>query len=405
MSAGVQKPCDDINSESLTFDLPIWYDEHKFKRGQRYFFDNRFGMMTSNLYGLFSLLCDPRGSQFLDRTGKSSDKISAKKRYASTTQTMLNWYKIDFEAGSKSWESLKRVRKMHLLATQASLKKGNQMIVQSEMALTQFGFMGYALVRPHLLGIKHDNTEDRESFVHFWAVVGCMLGIEDQFNMCLFELDVVEIICIRYIFIPLIQLETPVFHKLVSAFIEGMKNFVPFSSYESRLFLAKRLLGVPGYQYDVDLTKEYYCKTLFTAEEFQNIAENINHDGAEYRKNYLFSEKMCVLHIQKLDSYQHLKSDDNSTLENEDDSNEFPGIFELLQLNHYKKLIVTQIDVNQIKNYLNDNKFKEMSKKDQFLVKLGINQSKMLKHKISNYISETGLSVILFMIEKFLKNN
>lgn len=37
-------------------------------------------MMTSNLYGLFSLLCDPRGAQFLDRTGKSSDKLSAKKR-------------------------------------------------------------------------------------------------------------------------------------------------------------------------------------------------------------------------------------------------------------------------------------------------------------------------------------
>lgn len=81
---------------------------------------------------------------------------------------------------------------MHLQASKASLMKGNQIIVQSEMALTQFGFMGYALVRPHLLGIKHDNTDDRKSFVHFWAVVGCMLGIEDQFNMCLFELDVVE---------------------------------------------------------------------------------------------------------------------------------------------------------------------------------------------------------------------
>ena len=32
MSAGVQKPCDDLNSESLTFELPMWYDEQKFKR-------------------------------------------------------------------------------------------------------------------------------------------------------------------------------------------------------------------------------------------------------------------------------------------------------------------------------------------------------------------------------------
>lgn len=32
MSAGIHKPCDDLNNESLTFDLPIWYDEQKFKR-------------------------------------------------------------------------------------------------------------------------------------------------------------------------------------------------------------------------------------------------------------------------------------------------------------------------------------------------------------------------------------
>lgn len=156
---------------------------------------------------------------------------------------------------------------------------------------------------------------------------------------------------------------------------------------------------------DVDFSKEYYCKTLFTTEEFQNIAEKLNQDGADYRKNYLFSEKMCVLHFQKLDSYHHLKSDENSTLENGDNSNEFSGICELLQLNHSSKLTVTQIDVDQINNYLNDNKFKALSKKDQFLVKFGINQSKMLKYKITNFISENALSVILFMMEKFLKNN
>lgn len=167
---------------------------------------------------------------------------------------------------------------------------------------------------------------------------------------------------------------------------------------------------------DVDLTKENYCKTLFTAEEFIKIAEHINDNDAKklYRKNYLFSEKMCVLHIQRMDSYQHINSDDNSISENinnnkckdnNHDNDEFPGITELLQLNHSNKLTVTQIDVNQINNYLNDSKFKSMSKKDQFLVKFGIHQSKMLKFKITNSISEAGLSVILFMIEKFLKNN
>lgn len=87
---------------------------------------------------------------------------------------------------------MKRVRKMHLFASKAAEKSGYGMIPQAAMAMTNFGFMGYALVRPHFLGIKHNNDEDREAFVHFWAVVGHMLGVKDEFNMCLQTLEVVE---------------------------------------------------------------------------------------------------------------------------------------------------------------------------------------------------------------------
>jgi hypothetical protein len=60
------------------------------------------------------------------------------------------------------------------------------------MVITQFGFMGYALIRPDFLGIHHGNDEDREGFVHLWAVVGSLLGIKDEFNLCLHQLSVVE---------------------------------------------------------------------------------------------------------------------------------------------------------------------------------------------------------------------
>lgn len=66
-------------------------------------------------------------------------------------------------------------------------------ITQAAVSMTLFGFMGYALVRPHLLGIKHDNDEDREAFVHFWGVIGHMLGLKDEFNMCLQQLNVIEV--------------------------------------------------------------------------------------------------------------------------------------------------------------------------------------------------------------------
>jgi ER-bound oxygenase mpaB/B'/Rubber oxygenase, catalytic domain len=94
----------------------------------------------------------------------------------------------------RSIKSLKRVRGMHLNAVQAGERQGKLRIPLTPMlmSLTVFSFMGFALVRPHLLGINHENQNDREGFVHFWAVIGYMLGIKDEFNMCLHPIEVVE---------------------------------------------------------------------------------------------------------------------------------------------------------------------------------------------------------------------
>lgn len=81
---------------------------------------------------------------------------------------------------------------MHLAASNASLERTKRGIPQAYMTFTAFGFMGYALVKPHLLAIRHDSVEDREAYVHMWAVICSMLGIKDEFNLCLNRLDVVE---------------------------------------------------------------------------------------------------------------------------------------------------------------------------------------------------------------------
>ena len=72
-----------------------------FFRGQKYFLDNRSGIMMSNLYGLFSLICEPSGAKLLDQTGQSSTPETAKKRYISTTLHMMSWYEVDLVPGSK----------------------------------------------------------------------------------------------------------------------------------------------------------------------------------------------------------------------------------------------------------------------------------------------------------------
>lgn len=57
--------------------------------------------MLSNLYGLFSLICEPIGAKILDRTGMSSTAVTAKKRYVSTTIHMTSWYSLELTPGSK----------------------------------------------------------------------------------------------------------------------------------------------------------------------------------------------------------------------------------------------------------------------------------------------------------------
>ena len=59
----------------------------------------------------------------------------------------------------------------------------NESITQRTMGLTQFGFIGYALLTPEQLSLTNEEDE-REGLNHFWRVVGRLLGIDDKINIC-----------------------------------------------------------------------------------------------------------------------------------------------------------------------------------------------------------------------------
>lgn len=80
------------------------------------------------------------------------------------------------------WKSLSEVRHRHNSASRRSAKTGASRVTQRDMALTQFGFIGFILAEPKKLGIQFPEYErDIEGFVHFWRVIGWMLGIEDKY--------------------------------------------------------------------------------------------------------------------------------------------------------------------------------------------------------------------------------
>ena len=71
------------------------------------------------------------------------------------------------------------VRLRHCTAARKARKVGLRPISQLDMVLTQFGFMGYGLLAPEMLGLT-TSQEDLEGYVHFWRTVGHLLGIEDR---------------------------------------------------------------------------------------------------------------------------------------------------------------------------------------------------------------------------------
>lgn len=220
-------------------------------------------------------------------------------------------------------------------------------------------------------------------------------------------------ILIRYNFTPLLQLETKVFEKLGRAFIEGMKWYVPFSTYESRLFLARRLAGIPGYQYDVDFSKEYHIRQIFTREELISLKREIQEvEGFEYRRGFIWDENIPIINTKDITDYEnssHEKADYNSNkygtyrsldVVKSSRVNRENALVEILELKHPSELEIIEVNDANIHDHLNDSKFKELSKNDQFLVKFAVRQAKVNQYFLTRYLSELTLGFVLNIMEK-----
>uniref|UniRef100_A0A182IUC7 DUF2236 domain-containing protein n=1 Tax=Anopheles atroparvus TaxID=41427 RepID=A0A182IUC7_ANOAO len=427
----LHKLCDVGTGANLETRLPPWFDAVKFKRGQQFYRDNRFGILQATFCSQAVLLADPKGLRILEHTGKSSTTETARKRYASTFVHMTDWYESELAPGSRSWKSLSLVRRMHLGASNSASKRNLGFINQVEIALTTFGFLGFPLVRPHLLGIRYDNREDRESFVHMWSVLGFMIGLEDQYNMCLHRLEVVEMIChmlLRYIFLPSLQLETPLFRQMVGAIVDAFTGYMPFTSYESVMFLTKRLVGVPGYQYAVDMEKEQICRRLLSMDELDGMLRNMeSKDGYRqviemYRAK--FSDKIRLYHVKDLycaslsdinqnflessegidGTYRKLPTeepDSELSVEEMRQNSSNKHLRELLGLKQNQELVVTRIeDDSEWSMYLNDDKLKLLSTRGQMNVKFTIQSLNRCYSTIGRFTNEWALSFILYRIKR-----
>lgn len=149
-------------------------------------------------------------------------------------------------------KSLLDVRQKHSRNSKIAHKRSVGIISQRDMAITQFGFMGFTVLRHKRLGMNC-SQEDLDAVVHMWRVLGYLLGIEDQYNLCTdsYEGTVARLNEMFYNVVTPVMYKPPEnhFHTMSDAMLSGLWSFVPIITTPSFVYLAKMLSGVPGYVY------------------------------------------------------------------------------------------------------------------------------------------------------------
>jgi len=173
LDEGPQLPHDSEASEEDEVDLELY------EAGRRYFSSNFFSLFACMLTGLLCLLYTESIALVLHFTGRSSSPGSAFLRYLGTLQHTLTWYKDK----DSLRHSLRVVRAMHSRAGSLAMSKG-RLMSQRDMVLTQWGFIGPALVFPQELGISIPDKKGEEGLVYVMYLVGQYLGVQDSLNLC-----------------------------------------------------------------------------------------------------------------------------------------------------------------------------------------------------------------------------
>ncbi|XP_013099465.2 uncharacterized protein LOC106081799 [Stomoxys calcitrans] len=232
-------------------ELPPWYDDKLFKQGQSFMQKYRFVIQSGMLSGLVAVLAIPSILKILICTRQSSTPTTAYKRYVRTMQHTNAWYKYSAtDKNSKFWTSLRAVRKAHSRSSRACAKLAAGQITQKDLALTQFGFIGFLSLGAHRIQLYDEQFLEATS--HMWRVLGYLLGIKDEYNICgrnwaesKLRLDIV----MRKVYEPALENTTTEFYDMAKALLDGLWHINTTLTVGSFIFFTKRLCYVRGYEY------------------------------------------------------------------------------------------------------------------------------------------------------------
>jgi hypothetical protein len=135
----------------------------------------------------------------LIETKQSASVALLFRRYLGTLTHVKTWYDGEiWVPENEAFKSVMLVRKMHKMVAgklNADLETGVPLkISQYDMLITQFAFIGLVVLMPEKFGI-HWNDEDLECVLHFWRLVGYLLGIEEEYNLFSHTLHKIKMMC------------------------------------------------------------------------------------------------------------------------------------------------------------------------------------------------------------------
>lgn len=167
---------------------------------------------------------------------------------------------------------MESVRKGHIIASKYSEKGKSGFISQRDMALTQFGFMGFIALTPHKLGVQI-TKDDLEAFVHFWRVLGHMIGIQDKYNLCTDSYKTTQLrlnLILNDIYRPYLEKTDENFMIMAQSLIEGLWCFNPLLDTDAFVYFTKCISNCKNYIYyesdprlvDTDILE---CRKLITS--------------------------------------------------------------------------------------------------------------------------------------------
>lgn len=97
--------------------------------------------------------------------------------------------------------------------------------------------------------VTRDNVD---ALVHFWRVIGHMIGIEDKYNLCTNSWPTTKLrleIVLAEVYRPNLQNTPADFLHMATALLNGLWCFNPFLTAESFIYFTKMMSDCDGYVY------------------------------------------------------------------------------------------------------------------------------------------------------------